>query len=87
MNSLPPLEFGGVSHWTALAVLLVAGLCIVELGQSYKKSVRNRTAFWAGAVFSPSVTVEGVVPRGTAAAARIAASAAWLLDVDDASLG
>ena len=46
MNSLPPLEFGGVSHWTALAVLLVAGLCIVELGQSYKKSVRNRTAFW-----------------------------------------
>ena len=48
MNSLPPLEFGGVSHWTALAVLLVAGLCIVELGQSYKKSVRNRTAFWLG---------------------------------------
>ena len=48
MNSVPPLEFGGMSHWAALAVLLAAGLCLVELGQSYKKSVRNRTTFWLG---------------------------------------
>ena len=49
MNGVPPLEFAGVSHWAALAVLLAAGACILELGQSYKKTVRNRTTFWLGA--------------------------------------
>ena len=49
MNGFPPLEFAGVSHWAALAVLLAAGACILELGQSYKKTVRNRTTFWLGA--------------------------------------
>ena len=48
MNGVPPLEFAGVSHWAALAVLLAAGVCIMELGQSYKKTVRNRTTFWLG---------------------------------------
>lgn len=48
MNGVLPLEFAGVSHWAALAVLLAAGLCIMELGQSYKKAVRNRTTFWLG---------------------------------------
>ena len=42
-------EFAGVSHWAALAALLAAGTCILELGQSYKKTVRNRTTFWLGA--------------------------------------
>ena len=50
MNGVPPLEFAGVSHWAALAALLAAGACILELGQSYKKTVRNRTTFWLGAV-------------------------------------
>ena len=49
MNGVPPLEFAGVSHWAALAALLAAGTCILELGQSYKKTVRNRTTFWLGA--------------------------------------
>lgn len=49
MNGVPPLEFAGVSHWAALAALLAAGACILELGQSYKKTVRNRTTFWLGA--------------------------------------
>lgn len=48
MNGVPPLEFAGVSHWAALAALLAAGTCILELGQSYKKTVRNRTTFWLG---------------------------------------
>ena len=36
MNGVPPLEFAGVSHWAALAALLAAGACILELGQSYR---------------------------------------------------
>lgn len=50
MSSIPPLELAGVSHWAALAVILAAGLCIVELGQSYKRTVRNRMTFWLGVV-------------------------------------
>lgn len=48
MNHVPPLEFAGVSHWAALAVLLVAGICVLELGQSHKRLTRWRTTFWLG---------------------------------------
>ncbi len=44
-------------HWNSLGFptgrpwpsSLAAGACILELGQSYKKTVRNRTTFWLGA--------------------------------------
>ncbi len=48
MSSLPPLEFASASHWGALAVLFVLGLCVVELGQSDKRAIRSATGIWLG---------------------------------------
>lgn len=48
MSSVPPLEATSISHLTALVVLLVLGFCLIEMGQSYKKIIRERTTFWLG---------------------------------------